>query len=111
MSRNLAGPAGPVGDGARLQPVNGPADFTESASSERQLREWLADPVLERASQNLARLLGDADMLLQLQLSGYADRIWNPIAEEFARYGVSVMKSWIGKRTIFGQVKSHLGFN
>ena len=49
-------------------------------------------------------------MLLQLQLSGYADRIWNPIAEEFARYGVSVMKSWIGKRTIFGQVKARTGF-
>ncbi len=30
------------------------------------------------------------------------------IAEEFARYGVAVIKSWIGKRTIHGRVKAGL---
>jgi DNA-directed RNA polymerase specialized sigma24 family protein len=58
----------------------------------------------------LARLLGDAELLLRLQLSDYADRIWNPIGEEFARYGLAVLSAWLANRTIFGRVKARTGY-
>ncbi|MCE5292461.1 MAG: sigma-70 family RNA polymerase sigma factor [Nocardiaceae bacterium] len=91
----------PVGAGARLQPDD---------SAIPQLRAWLANPVFDQHARNLNRLLGDADLLLNLQLSGYAPRLWKPVAEEFARYGVGVLKAWIKDRSIFGRVKKRTGY-
>jgi DNA-directed RNA polymerase specialized sigma24 family protein len=110
MSPTPPGPAGPRGAGARLKP-DGEVD-DEDLLGERpdgQIEAWLADPVFAEDVKNLDRLLGDADMLLQLQLTGYAPKVWNPIAEEFARYGLAVLRSWMYKRTIFGMVKHRTG--
>jgi hypothetical protein len=49
-------------------------------------------------------------MLLDLQLSNYADAVWNPIAEEFARYGLAVISSWVRRGLIFGYVTKATGF-
>ena len=49
-------------------------------------------------------------MLLKLQLSGYAPKVWDPIANEFARYGVAVIRSWIANGSIAGRVKARTKF-
>lgn len=45
--------------------------------------------------ERLDRMLGDRDLLLRLQLSGYAPRYWEPAAAEFARYGHDVVVGWL----------------
>lgn len=53
---------------------------------------------------DLDRLLGDVDLLVRLQLSAYAEEEWQPVATEFARYGLGVLPAWIGTRRVFGIV-------
>ncbi|OLT52877.1 hypothetical protein BJF87_12375 [Gordonia sp. CNJ-863] len=72
---------------------------------------WLSDAEFDRPTSDLIeRLGGDEELLLALQLSGFADRDWNPVAEELARYGLAVITSWIHKRTIFSKVKRRTGY-
>lgn len=52
-----------------------------------------ARPKITNRSEHLDRLLGDAELLLRLQLSGYADREWQPVAAEFARYGLAILQA------------------
>lgn len=75
MSPTPSRPAGLDGAGARLQPdtdVEG-ADVLGD-HPDGQLKAWLADPVFNEEAKHLDRLLGDADLLLKLQLSGYAPK-------------------------------------
>lgn len=58
----------------------------------------------------LDRMLGDADLMMRLQLTSYAPEVWKPVAEEFARYGLVVIRSWIRRGLIFGYVKKATGF-
>lgn len=58
-----------------------------------------------RSSEELDRLLGDSNLLLRLQLSGYSPKEWEPVATEFARYGLAVLSAWIGNGRIFQEVK------
>ncbi|MFI5501159.1 RNA polymerase sigma factor [Nocardia asteroides] len=66
---------------------------------------WLSDPEFDEATEKLQRLAGDEQILLTLQLGGFADRDWNPVAQELARYGIAVLTSWIKRREIFAKVK------
>lgn len=61
------------------------------------------------ADEQLDRMLGDKDLLLRLQLSGYAEKYWDPAAWEFARYGLDVMRAWCRNGRIFTEVyrKTH----
>jgi DNA-directed RNA polymerase specialized sigma24 family protein len=59
----------------------------------------------QKSAENLDRLLGDADLLLRLQLSGYADEVWDPIATEFARYGLGVLPAWLATGKMFVEVR------
>jgi DNA-directed RNA polymerase specialized sigma24 family protein len=59
----------------------------------------------QKSVENLDRLLGDADLLLRLQLSGYADEEWEPIATEFARYGLGVLPAWLATGKMFVEVR------
>ncbi len=43
----------------------------------------------------LDRLLGDRDLLLQLQLANFVGPMWDRVGEEFARYGMSVWRGWM----------------
>ena len=54
--------------------------------------------------ERLDRLLGDADLLLRLQLSGYAESEWAPVAAEFGRYGFNVIMGWLYNGQIFDKV-------
>lgn len=62
-----------------------------------------------RSSEALDRLLGDSDLLLRLQLSGYAPKEWEPVATEFARYGLGVLTAWIGNGRIYQEVRRVTG--
>lgn len=59
----------------------------------------------QKSAENLDRLLGDVDLLLRLQLSGYANKEWEPIATEFARYGLGVLPAWLASGKIFVEVR------
>lgn len=63
-----------------------------------------------KAHEYLERLLADSELLLRLQLSGYAEEEWHPVAAEFARYGLGVLQAWIATGRIFGQVRAKTGY-
>jgi DNA-directed RNA polymerase specialized sigma24 family protein len=71
---------------------------------------WLVDADVDLDDDRLTRLGGDEELLLTLQLGGFAKRDWDPIAQELARYGLAVMSSWIRSRTIFRKVKQRTGY-
>lgn len=60
---------------------------------------------------SLDRLLGDADLLYRLQVSGYAQEEWQRPAEEFARYGFNVVAGWIVNGRIWEQVHQKTGLH
>lgn len=66
---------------------------------------WLEEHERDEEAERLERLLADQNLVTRLEFSGYADREWEPVATEFARYGMSVLLSWIGKGTIFGKLR------
>lgn len=72
--------------------------------------QWLEDKELTAEQENLQRLGGDEELLLELQLHGFAGRAWDRFAREMARYGVGVMSSWIRRGVIYGRVKKLTGF-
>lgn len=61
------------------------------------------------ADEALDRKLGDADLLLELQLAGYVSDKWNPVANEFARYGYNIVTGWLRTGAIFEQVARATG--
>lgn len=58
---------------------------------------------------HLDRLLGDRDVLLRLQLSGYAPEYWAPLASVFARYGLAVLRAWLASGRIFEELARRTG--
>lgn len=78
------------------------ADVGGDEPGHLQLVGWADDELPE--DDRLDRLLGDRDLLLRLQLSGYADAAWQPVATEFARYGLGILRGWLYTGAIFGQV-------
>jgi DNA-directed RNA polymerase specialized sigma24 family protein len=85
-----------------------------SEDSEDDHQTSYADRLLaaerEPDDDRLDRMLGDADLLLDLQLNAYAPKVWNPVAEEFARYGLGVFRKWIRQGFVFGIVTKATGF-
>ena len=67
-------------------------------------REGDADDEDLPPDERLDRLLGDRDLLLRLQLSGYAPEYWGPASAEFARYGHDVLVGWLRKNRMFTKV-------
>lgn len=63
------------------------------------------------ADEELDRILGDADLLYQLQLSGFAPEHWRRPSEEFGRYGYDVIAGWIFKGRIWGEVEAKVPYN
>lgn len=90
-----------AGDGPGSSGV-GPARLQPQASVDLDDDDLPADELLDRT-------LGDADLLLELQLSAYAPAKWDPVANEFARYGYNVITGWIRTGAIFDQVARATG--
>lgn len=62
------------------------------------------------ADARLDRLLGDRDLLLRLQLSGYSGVEWDRVASEFCRYGLGVLEPWTGTGKVFARVAARTGY-
>src|SRR5215216_2174627 len=93
-------PLGSDVDPARLQPGE---TFNQAVD------EWLRDPDLAREAEHSQRLAADEDLVLELQLNNFSDAVWKPVAEEFAKYGIAVMRSWLAKGSIYGRLKQLTG--
>jgi DNA-directed RNA polymerase specialized sigma24 family protein len=89
-----------------IQPASEDSEDDHQTSYEDRLVAAEKEPDDDR----LDRMLGDADLLLGLQLNSYAPKVWNPVAEEFARYGLAVFRSWIRLGFVFGIVTKATGY-
>lgn len=67
-------------------------------------REGDADDEDLPPDERLDRMLGDQDLLLRLQLFGYAPKYLGPASAEFARYGHDVLAGWLRKNKMFTEV-------
>jgi hypothetical protein len=87
------------------QPDHDQLDPDEVDRPDPLLLRWLEEHERDEEAERLERLLADRDLVTRLEYSGYADKEWEPVATEFARYGMSVLTSWIGRGTIFGKLR------
>ncbi len=53
------------------------------------------------AEEHLRRLRADVDTLLEVQLHGWSDEAWEPLASALVEYGVGVIRGWMHMRRIF----------
>ena len=56
------------------------------------------------AEEHLRRLRADVDTLLEVQLRGWSDESWEPLARALVEYGMGVMRAWMHTRQIFQEV-------
>lgn len=66
---------------------------------------WLADADRDRAAERFQRLAGDRELADALRASGYRGRDYDLFANEIAKYGWAVIRGWIYKGQIRGEVK------
>jgi DNA-directed RNA polymerase specialized sigma24 family protein len=86
-------------EGARLQP-----GYPETEQVARPVpRPWLRE--YENAAERLDRLLADAKLISHLQWSGFQGADYERFAEELARYGLAVLRSWMFTGVIFERLK------
>ncbi|MDZ7931873.1 MAG: sigma-70 family RNA polymerase sigma factor [Rhodococcus sp. (in: high G+C Gram-positive bacteria)] len=90
--------------------VEGVEPDLEPSDATAQIDVWLEDADIDLKDDRLQRRGGDEELLLTLQLGGFAKQDWDPVAQELARYGLAVVTSWIRSRTIFTKVKQRTGY-
>ena len=101
---------GPRVDSARLQPDDQVESGTQRAGSDL-VGGWLdAATELAQERERLQRLQADEDLLLALQLQKFTGPSWDRFSRELARYGLAVLRAWIRRGTIYGQVKALTGY-
>lgn len=66
---------------------------------------WLADADRDRAEERFDRLAGDRELASALHAGGYRGRNYELFANEIAKYGWAVIRGWIYKGQIRGEVK------
>jgi len=88
-----------------LTPVQPDDQVFGEIERDPQLVRWLEEHEHDAEAERLERLLADRDLVTRLEYSNYADAEWEQVATEFARYGISVIKSWIGKGTIHRKLR------
>lgn len=66
---------------------------------------WLADADRDRAEEKFDRLAGDRDLASALHDVGFQGRNYDLFANEIAKYGWAVIRGWIYKGQIRGEVK------
>jgi len=75
--------------------------------------QWVGvaqDATLQRLAQmspeqHEERLRFDVETVLQLQLSGWSDEAWEPVAEALAEYGFGVFVGWLFTGKVFAEVR------
>lgn len=65
---------------------------------------WLADADRERAEERFDRLAGDRELAAALHADGFQGRNYDFFANEIAKYGWAVIRGWIYKGQIRGEV-------
>ena len=53
------------------------------------------------ADEHLRRLRADVETLLEVQLHGWSDEAWEPLASALVEYGGGVIRGWMHTRLIF----------
>jgi DNA-directed RNA polymerase specialized sigma24 family protein len=88
-------------EGASSDSLEQEHDLTVSASdvSEQELDEFEATA----QAQRLQRLAADQELLATLQAQGLQGRDWDRFVEVLARYGLDVMRAWLGSGEIFAK--------
>ena len=66
---------------------------------------WLADSDNQDLADSVDRLQGDVDLVTSLALAKYEGDLYDYFANELAKYGYAVLKSWIAKKFIFERCK------
>jgi RNA polymerase sigma factor (sigma-70 family) len=66
---------------------------------------WLADADRDRAEERIDRLAGDRELAAALRAAEYRGRDYELFANEIAKYGWAVIRGWIYKGQIRGEVK------
>lgn len=66
---------------------------------------WLADADRDRAAERVHRLAGDRELAVALRANGYRGRDYELFANEIAKYGWAVIRGWIYRGQIRGEVK------
>jgi hypothetical protein len=96
----------------RGRAVGADIDPSYWSDEDEQIRAWVRAQEAGGVggSERLARLLGDAHVVSRLLESDFADDDWYPFAEELARYGVDVLRAWIGTGAIFGKVRARTSY-
>lgn len=97
QARRADPPDGGSGDASRLQ--------LDDYLDDEALEEALRATEFDQANERFDRLGGDEDLLLRLQLHGFAGKEWDRAAEEFAVYGMAVLRSWLRTQLIFIKVR------
>jgi DNA-directed RNA polymerase specialized sigma24 family protein len=105
---------GPPVAAARLQPDD-QAEITAPRIDEGRVSRWLDDDhdlaaELADERERVQRLQADEELLLALQLHKFTGPPWERFSRELARYGLGVLRSWIGRGTIYGKAKALTGY-
>lgn len=66
---------------------------------------WLADADRDKAEERVDRLAGDRELEAALRADGFRGRDYDLFAIEIAKYGWAVIRGWIYKGQIAGEVK------
>ena len=66
---------------------------------------WLLEADHQHLANSVDRLQGDVDLVTSLALAEYEGDLYDHFANELAKYGYAVMKSWIARKLIFERCK------
>lgn len=64
--------------------------------------EWCRGAVSVDLSDQVDRLAVDVELVMDMGLEGFDGPVWTQFANELAKYGVAVIRSWIGSGKIYG---------
>ncbi|GAA2003216.1 sigma factor-like helix-turn-helix DNA-binding protein [Nocardioides kribbensis] len=66
---------------------------------------WLVESDHQDLADSVDRLQGDVDLVTALALAKYEGDLYDYFANELAKYGYAVLKSWIAKKIMFERCK------
>lgn len=68
--------------------------------------EWLVEVGEIDLADNVDRMAGDVNLVTDLALEKYQGPLWDYFSNELAKYGIAVIRSWIGRGLIYERCKN-----